>query len=250
MLYFPPDRLIEILSSVVFEQCLVFSNYQSGAEEIKLALSKDGFSSELISGSMAQKQRSQTMSDFRECKFRILISTDVTARGIDNEHVDLVVNMDLPINTLGTADPHTYLHRAVGPRFTGILGTCPVNREVKEAPPYTHISELLRLSKEEQPTTATVEQAPTTNGHTTEHHTSANNSDYSANNPDTSYSANNLDTNHSANSLDKSSLQEEQIHSINYGEESVVTPTNEKFTSLSGQDIQVLRCNVKVTQKV
>ena len=45
-------------------------------------------------------------------RFRVLISTDVTARGIDNEHVDLVINMDLPVNTLMNPDPHTYLHRA------------------------------------------------------------------------------------------------------------------------------------------
>ena len=67
--------------------------------------------SQVISGNMKQEVRNETMSDFKECKYRVLISTDVTARGIDNEHVDLVVNLDLPINYEGVTDPHTYLHR-------------------------------------------------------------------------------------------------------------------------------------------
>ena len=62
-------RLVEVLSNVVFEQCLVFSNYQNGAEEVGVCLTREGFSNQLIAGSMLQKDRTQAMTDFRECRF-------------------------------------------------------------------------------------------------------------------------------------------------------------------------------------
>ncbi|KAK2571132.1 putative ATP-dependent RNA helicase DDX20 [Acropora cervicornis] len=81
-------RLLKLLSSVSFNQCLVFSNYQIRAQS-----------------SQSQSQRLKAIEKLKEFKCRVLISTDLTSRGIDAEHVNLVVNMDVP------RDHETYLHR-------------------------------------------------------------------------------------------------------------------------------------------
>jgi len=58
-----------------------------------------------IHGSMPQEQRNQVMREFREGASRILVSTDLLARGIDVQQVGLVINMELPTSK------HSYLHR-------------------------------------------------------------------------------------------------------------------------------------------
>ena len=73
-----------------------------------------GWSSVCITGNQSQTQRLEGLKAIRECRVRVLISTDLTARGIDIEQISLVVNLDLPRN------PATYLHR-VG--RTGRFGT-------------------------------------------------------------------------------------------------------------------------------
>lgn len=58
-----------------------------------------------IHGGMEQADRNKTMSDFRKGAIKVLIATDVSARGIDIPHVDIVVNFDLP------EQPENYVHR-------------------------------------------------------------------------------------------------------------------------------------------
>lgn len=99
------DCLIHVLSHVSFQQCLIFSNYQSRAESICNMLNSRGWPATWISSSKSQQSRLEVMATLREFRNRILISTDLTARGIDLENVNLVINLDLPHDT------HTYLHR-------------------------------------------------------------------------------------------------------------------------------------------
>lgn len=99
------EKLKEILSKVAFKQCFVFTNSQSLAESYKKLLAKEDWPSEVITGAYDQSQRLVVMSKLREFKIRVLLSTDLMARGIDGENVNLVINMDVPRNGM------VYLHR-------------------------------------------------------------------------------------------------------------------------------------------
>lgn len=98
-------KLLSLLSSVAFNQCLVFSNYQIRAQSLCDTLRLKGWPSVFIAGNQSQSQRLKAIEKLKEFKCRVLISTDLTSRGIDAEHVNLVVNMDVP------RDHETYLHR-------------------------------------------------------------------------------------------------------------------------------------------
>ncbi|XP_039284356.1 probable ATP-dependent RNA helicase DDX20 isoform X1 [Nilaparvata lugens] len=101
------NQLMSILKSVPFSQCLVFSNYQTRAESICCKLRRKGWEKccEWIAGNQDQGTRIGVYERVRDMKARILLTTDLTARGLDFEATNLVVNLDLP------ADSHTYLHR-------------------------------------------------------------------------------------------------------------------------------------------
>ena len=74
-------------------------------------MSKDGHQVALLSGELEIEQRINILNRFREGKSKILITTNVLARGIDVEQVTIVVNYDLPVDLKGHADCETYLHR-------------------------------------------------------------------------------------------------------------------------------------------
>ncbi|XP_060079184.1 probable ATP-dependent RNA helicase ddx20 [Ylistrum balloti] len=95
----------EILSSVNFQQCLIFSNLQTRAQNMADSLTSLGWPTACIAGCLDQKDRNEAMSKLKTYKCRVLISTDLTSRGIDADKVDLVINLDIP------KDHETYLHR-------------------------------------------------------------------------------------------------------------------------------------------
>ncbi|KAF0689172.1 Aste57867_19336 [Aphanomyces stellatus] len=99
------QRLARLLTEVSFHQCIVFCNDKYRAEALAAALSAMGYPAVCITGAQAQSQRTESMDSFRQFHARILVSTDLTARGIDIDRVNLVINLDLP------RDPATYLHR-------------------------------------------------------------------------------------------------------------------------------------------
>ena len=99
------ERLLIILKSVAFGQCIVFSNSEARTSAFKQKLINNGWSTELISGRCQQKVRDRVLKSMKNFDFKILLCTDLIARGIDCEHVNLVINLDVPI------DLETYLHR-------------------------------------------------------------------------------------------------------------------------------------------
>lgn len=99
------EAAIKIISSVSFNQCLIFSNLQSGAQSLAFKLEEEGWPTCCIAGSLEQKERNEAMASLKAFQCRILISTDLTSRGIDAENVNLVINLDLP------RKPRVYLHR-------------------------------------------------------------------------------------------------------------------------------------------
>lgn len=99
------EGLRVIFGRISFKQCLIFAGSQSRANSYCNYLEKEGWPCELISGAQDQKTRLEMFHKFREFKTRIIITTDLMARGVDSEHVNLVINLELPTDMI------TYLHR-------------------------------------------------------------------------------------------------------------------------------------------
>ncbi|BFZ08369.1 hypothetical protein BsWGS_11408 [Bradybaena similaris] len=99
------DAVVKILSSVSFQQCLIFSNLQTRAQNLQSELLSRNWPTTCIAGFLDQKERNFAMEQLKTYKCRILISTDLTSRGIDADKVNLVINLDVPL------DHETYLHR-------------------------------------------------------------------------------------------------------------------------------------------
>ncbi|KFR13969.1 putative ATP-dependent RNA helicase DDX20, partial [Opisthocomus hoazin] len=110
------QHLQELFSKVPFNQALVFSNLHSRAQHLAEILTSRGFPAECISGSMNQNQRLDAMAKLKQFHCRVLISTDLTSRGIDAEKVNLVINLDVPV------DWETYMHRIGRAGRFGTLG--------------------------------------------------------------------------------------------------------------------------------
>ncbi|NXD13474.1 DDX20 helicase, partial [Nothocercus nigrocapillus] len=109
-------HLQELFSKIPFNQALVFSNLHSRAQHLAEILTSKGFPAECISGGMNQSQRLDAMAKLKQFHCRVLISTDLTSRGIDAEKVNLVINLDVPV------DWETYMHRIGRAGRFGTLG--------------------------------------------------------------------------------------------------------------------------------
>ncbi|MEJ6583355.1 MAG: DEAD/DEAH box helicase [Crocinitomicaceae bacterium] len=100
-----PKLLVHLLEENPGSSTLVFSRTKHGADKIVRFLAKAKIQSAAIHGNKSQNQRQKALNDFKDGKLKVLIATDIAARGIDVEDLALVVNYDLP-NV-----PETYVHR-------------------------------------------------------------------------------------------------------------------------------------------
>lgn len=99
------DLLVKLLHEGDMKSVLVFSRTKHGANKIVKAITKAGITSEPIHGNKSQNARQRALENFKAHKTRVLVATDIAARGIDIENLELVVNYDLP------NIPETYVHR-------------------------------------------------------------------------------------------------------------------------------------------
>ncbi|WP_298952184.1 DEAD/DEAH box helicase [uncultured Methylobacterium sp.] len=97
--------LATILRDDAIDRVLVFTRTKHGADRVVRGLEKDGIGSAAIHGNKSQPQRERALAAFRAGTCRVLVATDIAARGIDVEGVSHVVNFDLP-NV-----PEAYVHR-------------------------------------------------------------------------------------------------------------------------------------------
>lgn len=100
-----PKLLVHLLEENPDSSTLVFSRTKHGADKIVRVLAKTKFQSAAIHGNKSQNQRQKALNDFKDGKLKVLIATDIAARGIDVEDLALVINYDLP------NIPETYVHR-------------------------------------------------------------------------------------------------------------------------------------------
>lgn len=97
--------LVDVLNQSAAETVLVFSRTKHGCDRIVRHLSKYGIKADAIHGNKSQNNRQRALSNFKSREIRVLVATDIAARGIDVEGMELVINYDLP-NV-----PETYVHR-------------------------------------------------------------------------------------------------------------------------------------------
>ncbi|MCG9554741.1 DEAD/DEAH box helicase [Vibrio sp. Isolate31] len=94
------ERKTELLSELIgrknWRQVLVFVNYKETANEVVKELKLDGIKAVLCHGDKAQSARRRALDDFKEGKARVMVATDVAARGLDIEDLPHVINYDMP----------------------------------------------------------------------------------------------------------------------------------------------------------
>ena len=100
---------VDLLSHLVHHEkdgnVLVFSRTKHGADKIVRKLAKAGISGAAIHGNKSQQARQKALKSFKEGSIKVLVATDIAARGIDIDRLQLVINFDLP------NEPETYVHR-------------------------------------------------------------------------------------------------------------------------------------------
>lgn len=111
------DLLISILGRDKRKSALIFSRTKHGADKIARLLCKAGIGSEAIHGNKSQNARQRALTNFKANKIRVLIATDIAARGIDIDKLELVINYDLPDMA------ETYVHRIGRTGRAGNTGT-------------------------------------------------------------------------------------------------------------------------------
>lgn len=99
------DCLSDLYDSISVTQAVIFCNTRRKVEELAAKLTENNFTVSFIHSDMSQQDRDKIMTEFRTGSSRILIATDLLARGIDVQQVSLVINYDLPDNY------ENYIHR-------------------------------------------------------------------------------------------------------------------------------------------
>jgi superfamily II DNA/RNA helicase len=109
--------LDHLLSNPEIQQAIIFTSTKHQADELTKCLLKKEFPAARLHGDLNQRQRSKTIMQLREGKIRILVATDIAARGIDIRTISHVINFDLPRNT------EDYIHRIGRTARAGARGT-------------------------------------------------------------------------------------------------------------------------------
>jgi ATP-dependent RNA helicase RhlE len=109
-LYFVPmpqkrQLLSELLKDVAMNRVIVFTRTKHGANRVAEHLSRTGVVAEAIHGNKSQNARQRALDMFKTGKARVLVATDIAARGIDVDNISHVVNFELP------NEPESYVHR-------------------------------------------------------------------------------------------------------------------------------------------
>jgi translation initiation factor 4A len=99
------ETLCDLYDSISITQCIIYCNTKKKVRFLAEKLQEEDFIVSCILGDMKQSERNDTMKRFRKGDIRILITTDMLARGIDVQQVSLVVNYDIPFKK------ETYIHR-------------------------------------------------------------------------------------------------------------------------------------------
>ena len=99
------DTLLDLYNLLNIAQCIIYVNYKDKLMNIYTELIKNNYPVDYIHGEITKEERESKILDFKNGKTRLLLSTDLLARGIDVQQLNLVINFDLP------RSKETYIHR-------------------------------------------------------------------------------------------------------------------------------------------
>jgi len=135
-----PDRKLGLLEGMLREEAgsfLVFARTKRGADRLSKKLARGGVKTATIHGDRSQNQRNQALRGFQEGYYRVLVATDVAARGIHVEGIAHVVNYDLP------QVPEDFIHRVGRTGRAGARGTASTFATRSERADIAHIERAL-----------------------------------------------------------------------------------------------------------
>jgi len=134
------NLLIGLLEPPDAESTLVFSRTKHGADRICKQLCRAGIDARAIHGDKSQGARQRALGDFKSGRVRVLVATDIAARGIDIEELSCVINYDLP------NEPETYVHR-IG--RTGRAGLSGIALSLCDFDEMAYLKDIEKLIKKE-----------------------------------------------------------------------------------------------------
>jgi ATP-dependent RNA helicase RhlE len=129
--------LMDILKDKTIETALVFTRTKHGADKVVKVLIKNGIKAEAIHGNKAQNARQRALDNFKAKTTRVLVATDIAARGIDVDDLAYVINFEIP------NIPETYVHRIGRTGRAGANGTAFSFCETEERPYLRDIQKLI-----------------------------------------------------------------------------------------------------------
>ncbi|NLF26039.1 MAG: DEAD/DEAH box helicase [Deltaproteobacteria bacterium] len=110
-----PEALCDLIETRRPRSCIIFCNTKSDTELVEVFLRRRGYDARRLNSDLSQKQREQIMDRIRSQDLRFLVATDIAARGLDIEQIELVINFALH------EEPEMYVHRT---GRTGRAGRC------------------------------------------------------------------------------------------------------------------------------
>ncbi len=130
------SKLRELLDDAALFQVLVFTRTKRRANDVARQLSASGVRADAIHGNKSQNARQRALQQFRSGRLRVLVATDVAARGLDVDGISHVINYDLPV------EPESYVHR-IG--RTGRAGASGIAISFCEPAERNHLRQIERL---------------------------------------------------------------------------------------------------------
>ncbi|GAB2965753.1 DEAD/DEAH box helicase [Hymenobacter coalescens] len=137
-----PFLLLEVLKDPALRRVLVFSRTKHGADRIAKGLTAKGIGAEAIHGNKSQNARQRALQNFKSGETRVLVATDLAARGLDVDELSHVVNYELP------NEPETYVHRIGRTGRAGAVGTALSFCDLEER---AYLQDIQRLINREIP---------------------------------------------------------------------------------------------------
>ncbi len=136
------DLLLHVLEKHKIPSALVFARTKYGADKVAKFLCQSGVPAEAIHGNKSQNARQKALQNFKDKRVRVLVATDIAARGIDIDELSHVINFEIP------NEPETYVHR-IG--RTGRAGASGTALSFCDAEEYEFLKDIHRLISKEIP---------------------------------------------------------------------------------------------------
>jgi ATP-dependent RNA helicase RhlE len=134
------DLLHHVLKDKSIKSALVFTRTKHGADKVVKMLSRVNISAEAIHGNKSQNARQRALTNFKDRTTRVLVATDIAARGIDIDELAFVINFEIP------NIPETYVHRIGRTGRAGALGKAISFCDIEERPYLKDIQKLIDIS--------------------------------------------------------------------------------------------------------